>query len=129
MDLETLIFKANLGAYKINKNTHGDWADRWAALDPVIRSAMESAYALGASDEAFKHQATDWPAFARKMLSATAVRCPAYICHGPGHQSKTMCEHTSPHTTHYAHVLGQETSWKGDKAFSGAFDELPQDED
>ena len=61
-------------------------------------------------------------------LPETPTKCPARLHHGPGHQSKTKCEHTLPHDVHYAHVLGQETTWRGEKAFSGAFDELPQED-
>jgi hypothetical protein len=26
--------------------------------------------------------------------------CPAYLCHGPGHQSTTACTKTGPHEVH-----------------------------
>jgi len=71
MDLETLIFKAHTGLYKVNKQTDKaeDWADRWTKLDPILREALEAAYALGAAEEAMRHKAfeTDWPAFARNI--------------------------------------------------------------
>lgn len=40
------------------------------------------------------------------------IPCEAVIFHGPGHQSKTRCEHGSdPHSEHHAHIMGDEVEW------------------
>jgi hypothetical protein len=55
--------------------------------------------------------------------------CTAKIYHGPGHQSGTSCELKGPHEIHEARYGSgdQLARWKGDKIFSGAFDEPPTD--
>jgi hypothetical protein len=61
---------------------------------------------------------TDWPAFARH-LQALREPCTAVIHHGPGHQSKTTCEHKGPHTEHGAWLGGEHTGyyeWTSDHA-------------
>lgn len=40
---------------------------------------------------------------------ASKIPCDAHVWHGPGHQSKTMCEGRGPHTEHYVDWLG--VSW------------------
>jgi hypothetical protein len=30
------------------------------------------------------------------------IICPAIVCHGPGHQSRTHCQAIGPHTVHHA---------------------------
>lgn len=55
-------------------------------------------------------------------------QCQAAIWHGPGHQSKTNCQVTGKHTIHEA-VYGsaeQTARWRGNKVFSGFFDEPPE---
>jgi hypothetical protein len=56
-----------------------------------------------------------------------SIRCEAKIYHGPGHQSGTRCRLTGNHEIHEA-IYGrydQFARWKGLKAFSGFFDEPP----
>lgn len=54
-------------------------------------------------------------------------KCNATIWHGPGHQSKTYCQKRGSHKIHFA-VYGcyeQEANWKGNKRYTGYFDEPP----
>jgi hypothetical protein len=58
------------------------------------------------------------------------IRCKARIYHGPGHQSYTNCHLTNKgHKVHEAYYGSshQYAYWKGMKAFSGFFDEPPQE--
>jgi len=56
------------------------------------------------------------------------MKCPAYIRHGPGHQSTTYCHKTDVghkvHETYYGsrHDFAM---WEGKSCFSGFFDEPP----
>lgn len=54
--------------------------------------------------------------------------CKAIIYHGPGHQSRTRCYLTGPHEVHEAEYgcYCQLARWRGDEAFTGYFDEPPQ---
>jgi hypothetical protein len=54
--------------------------------------------------------------------------CHAEIRHGPGHQSRTRCGLKGPHEVHFAVYMGQEATWRGDKAYSGVLDEPPMAE-
>ncbi len=77
-------------------------------------------------------------------------RCIAYVCHGPGHQSKTYCEKRGPHEIHEAtygadqqYALWRDgdytnqlrakaikfnpTSYPENIAMTGFFDEPPQE--
>lgn len=38
-------------------------------------------------------------------------KCPALVLHGPGHQSKTHCQLSDPHTHHYAELSEGDVSW------------------
>jgi hypothetical protein len=66
------------------------------------------------------------------MLEAIrkAMRCPAVIYCGPGHQSSLHCERVGLHDVHYADHLGDAVYWRGGKpgeeeVFTGYFDESP----
>lgn len=58
-------------------------------------------------------------------------RCTAVLWHGPGHQSKTLCQVRGPHEVHVAVYgsLRQEAHWRDEEAMTGFFDEPPQGED
>jgi len=55
-------------------------------------------------------------------------KCTAIIWHGNGHQSKGNCDVKGKHTQH--HCEGPRTNyyWSSNEAFSGAFDESPEEE-
>lgn len=81
----------------------------------------------------------------------TADRCSAYLCHGPGHQSKSPCEVQGAHDVHETHYAGgQRARWRTgqytgklraakiqfnpdsypeDIGMTGYFDEPPEDDD
>jgi hypothetical protein len=56
------------------------------------------------------------------------VSCTAKIFHGPGHQSRTLCCITHPHTIHAATYgrLDTMARWRGQEVFSGYHDEPPE---
>lgn len=54
------------------------------------------------------------------------VICGSYICHGPGHQSKSFCEMKGPHSQHSLSSRG--LYWSTKTAFSGYFDQSPEDQ-
>lgn len=56
-------------------------------------------------------------------------KCSAVICHGPGHMSRTRCYLKHKHKIHETRYgsCDQLAQWKGDKVFSGFFDEPPDD--
>ena len=58
---------------------------------------------------------------------AKPKRCDAVIYHGPGHQSETKCCLVGPHDIHETRYGSHDhlARWKGDKVFSGYFDEAP----
>lgn len=67
---------------------------------------------------------------AKRGGSSGAARCSAAIWHGPGHQSKTNCDLTTPHHKKHHAIYGsmdQEAWWYGKKIFSGFFDEPPNE--
>ena len=55
--------------------------------------------------------------------------CLAEIHHGPGHQSSTRCCLTGNHKIHEARYGNHDqlARWKGDKVFSGYFDDPPEE--
>ena len=55
-----------------------------------------------------------------------AAPCKAVIYHGPGHQSATQCDATGPHKQHRS--TNSRLYWSGMTAFSGYFDESPEEE-
>jgi hypothetical protein len=66
------------------------------------------------------------------MSDEKSKPCNAMIFHGPGHQSKTKCRLRGPHNVHETYYGRHEqfARWRGDKVFSGFFDEPPEfDED
>lgn len=66
----------------------------------------------------------------RNKGKARMSRCTAVLCHGPGHQSKTHCQKTDKyHKTHecYFGSHREYAQWKGQKAYTGFFDEPPQE--
>jgi hypothetical protein len=64
---------------------------------------------------------------AKRASRRAAPPCSAEICHGPGHQSRTKCQLTGKHDIHYAVYgsYGQVARWRGQRTFSGYFDEPP----
>src|SRR5690349_22759632 len=48
--------------------------------------------------------------------------CAAEVRHGPGHQSRTKCELKGEHEVHRAVYMGTEATWRGEFAYTGAFD-------
>ena len=57
--------------------------------------------------------------------------CQAVIYHGPGRQSRTRCRLSGPHDIHEAYYGNYSllARWRGDKVFTGYFDEPPDDPD
>ncbi len=53
-------------------------------------------------------------------------KCGAEIFHGPGHQSGSFCDRVGPHTQHSLESHG--LYWSTKKAFSGYFDNSPEDQ-
>lgn len=76
---------------------------------------------------------TFWKLFERvqREKELKEKECNAVICHGPGHQSKTRCCLTGDHEIHEARYGNHDqlARWKGDKVFSGYFDEPPEEPD
>lgn len=62
------------------------------------------------------------------IAEAAYPPCRAVICHGPGHQSKSNCDRRGPHKLHHYEGPRGDFYWKGMKAFSGYFDESPEEE-
>lgn len=60
-------------------------------------------------------------------------RCNATLHHGPGHQSRTRCTLSGPHTVHectYWSEYGESVArWRGDNVSTGYFNEPPPDTD
>lgn len=56
--------------------------------------------------------------------------CKSFVGAGPGHQSHIECEETGTHTIHRAFYDygGYEMYWKGDNAYTGYFDEAPNND-
>lgn len=88
MDLETMIFRFQTKMYKINQlAANKDWAARWTMLDRPIREMIIEAYNTGRTDEAAgvpavrddPDEATDWPAFARDMISGDPERVARHL--------------------------------------------------
>jgi hypothetical protein len=66
-----------------------------------------------------------------KKEEKDAEPCNAVLYHGPGHQSKTLCQRTGVHKVHEC-VYGSDeqfAQWYGVKASTGAFDEPPEIEE
>jgi hypothetical protein len=42
--------------------------------------------------------------------------CDAVLYHGPGHQSRAVCDQRGPHEQHSAIVLNQRVGWHGDES-------------
>jgi hypothetical protein len=51
--------------------------------------------------------------------------CGAEIWHGPGHQSKALCDRLGPHYQHANSTY--DLYWSKRKTFSGYFDESPEE--
>ncbi len=67
--------------------------------------------------------------FRASPLVKPPQKCTAILHHGPGHQSRTCCQLTEPHTVHSA-IYGrdeQEATWTGQEACTGFFNEPPQE--
>jgi len=58
-------------------------------------------------------------------------RCDAVLYHGPGHQSKAICEKTGAHSIHFARYGRYETHcfWKNKEESTGFFDDPPDGQD
>jgi hypothetical protein len=56
----------------------------------------------------------------------TARKCIAEIWHGPGHQSRAVCEQSGPHKQHAVPSRG--FYWSKRKAYSDYFNRSPEDE-
>lgn len=58
---------------------------------------------------------SDHPDVQRVMARyrASKIPCEAHVWHGPGHQSKTMCEVREEHTYHFARLAYGEVEWDG----------------
>jgi hypothetical protein len=56
-------------------------------------------------------------------------KCEAVLWHGGGHQSKTYCSLSVKHITHATRYGNDDqfATWQGKEAFTGYFDEPPQD--
>lgn len=75
------------------------------------------------AEDAFMHVWDTVPALTEVYEE---VDCQAYICHGPGHQSKTRCTTRRPHAVHYTEIDGDYATWVGDEAMTGFFDDPPK---
>lgn len=66
-------------------------------------------------------------------MSKKTNRCNAKLHHGPGHQSRTRCILSGPHTVHeceYRREGGKSVArWRGDDVSTGFFNEPPAETD
>ena len=63
-------------------------------------------------------------------LTPGRTACKEIIHFGRGHQSKGKCDVEGPHKQHHFEAEpGREYFWRGKAAFSGYFDESPEDQD
>ena len=61
-------------------------------------------------------------------LTGTGPQCPAFIRHGPGHQSATRCQVKGPHEIHEARYgkFDLEAKWRSEVTCTGFFDDMPE---